>query len=261
MAEVTREEIRLVPARYRIGKRPLSLLLGWGELTYTRLMEGNTPSPEHAAELRLLLDDPAMYARALLKGRGRVTELAFTRSYKAVDEMLAAEGGVARATRIFAVADRLCVLAGGDLTQGALQRLAYYVQGYSFAQFKSPLFDELPNAETSGPVYGRIAGEYTFQVIQEAASAPGEPKPSKKGDAERPAAALGPQPFTKAELALLDKVYARYGIHSGQVLSQMSRGEAPWRKARKRSEGNPEGGGRDAITEKSLRKFFAKAKL
>ena len=49
MSTVSPDEIRAVPARYAIGKRPLSILLGWGELTYTRLLDGNTPTARHAS--------------------------------------------------------------------------------------------------------------------------------------------------------------------------------------------------------------------
>ena len=60
---------------------------------------------------------------------------------------------------------------------------------------------------------------------------------------------------------LVDKVFARYGGLSGQALSRMSKDDAPWRKARKKAEANPDADCAGRITGKSMRKFFAKAKL
>ena len=117
---VTPEQISLLPKRYAIGKRPLSRLLGWGELTYTRLLEGRTPNKEHAEELRHLIDEPAAFARLLEQGRasGVITETAYNRSRRALDGII--EEGHQGSVALFAVADHLCVLAEGDLTPRAL---------------------------------------------------------------------------------------------------------------------------------------------
>ena len=243
MSVVTPADIRAIPQRYAIGKRPLSLLLGWGELTYTRLLDGNSPTPQHAAELRRLLDDPAAYARLLETGRDRITEMAYVRSFRAVDLLLGDQGGAIKATRIFAVADRLCALAKGDLTPSALQRLVYYAQGLSFAMLDTPLFEELPRAAASGPLYDRVYEGYTYDEIQRAAGA------------EIP---MDAEILTKKELQVIDLAYKRYADNSGQALARMARNEAPWKKARKRAN-VPEGeDAPDYISAKSMKKFFAK---
>ena len=258
---ITPEEIRLIPLRYSIGKRPLSLLLGWGELTYTRLLDGNTPTAEHAAQLRAIIDDPALYARTLVKGRSRITDMAFRRSFQAVDELLADESGAENAMNIFLVADRICALAEGDLTPSALQRLAYYAQGFSFSRLKRPLFDDLPTADAFGPEYERIRNAYSFDAIQEAAASYGPLDTSRKKPSSDEEALSYVKPLTKDECAIIDKVYSRYGNRSGQELSRMSKYDAPWRKARKKANVGRDGEYAELITEKSLRKFFAKAKL
>lgn len=247
MSTVSPDEICAVPMRYAIGKRPLSILLGWGELTYTRLLDGNTPTARHAAELRRLIDDPAAYARQLETGRGRITGVAYTRSFRAVNQLLEDQGGARRAMRIFAVADRLCLLAQGDLTPGALQRLAYYAQGLGFAQLGAALFDDLPRAAASGPAYDRIRDGYPFEEIQRVGTA---------GTAAADPVSDGL--LTEAELSVVDLAYERYGANSGQALSRMSREEAPWKKARKRTDAQPDQDGDAFITAKSMRKFFAK---
>jgi uncharacterized phage-associated protein len=243
MSVVTPADISALPERYAIGKRPLSLLLGWGELTYTRLLDGNTPSQQHAVELRRLIDDPAAFARLLETGRNRITETAYMRSFRAVDQLLIDQGGAIRATRIFVVADRICMLAKGDLTPGALQRLVYYAHGSSFAALGVPLFDELPRAAAAGPEYERITKGYSFEEIQRAAC---EETPM---DADI---------LTKQEVSVIDAAYDRYGDYSGQALARMSREGAPWKKARKRADASKSESGSEVITAKSMKKFFSK---
>ena len=243
MSVVTPADIRAIPERYSIGKRPLSLLLGWGELTYTRLLDGNSPSQQHAAEIRRLIDDPAAFARLLETGRGRVTEMAYSRSFRAVDQILAPQGGAIRATRIFVAADRLCFLAKGDLTPSALQRLVYYAQGMCFAALDEPLFNDLPRASLSGPMYDRIFEGYTYEEIQRAAEN---------------VTPMDADILSDRETKIIDEAYARYGEYSGQTLSKMSRSESPWKKARKSAGVSKEEDSSEFITAKSMRKFFSK---
>lgn len=244
MSVITPEEIKLIPLRYRIGKRPLSLVLGWGELTYTRLLDGNTPTAAHAAELRNLLDDPVSYVRVLETGRDRITEAAYNRSFAAVDEILADQGGAVRASRIFVVADRFCKLAEGDLTPSALQRLVYYAQGFCFAKHDSALFDELPFASAFGPEYSRITNTYTYDEIQ--TTSVREVDDSILSDKEK---------------RMIDLVYGEYGLYSGQALSKMSREEGPWKKTRKRADVSDDDDCADEISVKSMKKFFSKVKI
>lgn len=268
MSVVTPEDIRAIPERYVIGKRPLSLLLGWGELTYTRLLDGNTPTPQHAAELRRLLDDPAAFARLLETGRDRITETAYNRSFRAVDQILASEGGAMNATKIFAVADRICSLAEGDLTPGALQRLVYYAQGLSLARLGTPLFAELPRAAATGPAYDRIYEGYSYEEIQRVSNMSASERAPYASTTQRPAKpsgeygysaiAIDSELLTIEEIQIIDEAYAQYGNYSGQALSNMSKSEAPWRKARKRA-GALEGEDcSERLTAKSMAKFFSK---
>lgn len=49
---VSLEIINEIPKKYQIGKRPLSILLGWGELTYTRYCNGDVPSRQYSDILK-----------------------------------------------------------------------------------------------------------------------------------------------------------------------------------------------------------------
>lgn len=243
---VTPEQIAELPRRYAIGKRPLSKLLGWGELTYTRLLEGRTPTQEHSDELRHLIEEPAAFARLLEQGRaqGIITGVAYQRSRRALDEILTEEHQ--DSTMLFDVADRFCIMAQGDLTPRALQMLVYFAQGWSIARLGEPLFDALPRAASYGPEYRQIRDAYSFANIQTAFE--------RGGDTSAADERLG-----KAA-KVLEAVYQKYGDLSGSALCREARSQAPWRKARKRAEA-PEGTEcEELITIKSMKKFFAKQK-
>lgn len=257
---VTLEQLRLLPRRYAIGKRPLSLVLGWGELTYTRIMDGNSPSPQHEAELRQFVNDPASFARRLNTGRERITEAAYKRSFSAVDGLLEQEGGIMRALRIYAVADRICALAEGDLTPSALHRLVYFAQGLALAKLGQPLFDDLPRAAAAGPEYDRLRCEYPFETIQKI----GAQKPAKQAGKKADRKQESQEPPTEepllsaAEIEIIDLAYGMYGEKSGQALARMSRESAPWKKARKRASAEAGAACDELITTKSMKKYFSK---
>lgn len=166
----TPEQIKELPRRYAIGKRPLSRLLGWGELTYTRLLDGGVPNEAHSEEIKRLLDDPAAFARLLEIGRknGIITNVAYERSRRAVDALLEESGQADRdeALKIFAVADRICALTEGDVTPRTLQMLMRTAQERSRANGGEPLFEQTPEKVDWGYEYPQIAAGYSFVAIQ-----------------------------------------------------------------------------------------------
>jgi hypothetical protein len=56
---ISLENILEIPKKYHIGKRPLSLLLNWGEMTFTRYCEGDMPTKQYSDTLhRLFVNRP-----------------------------------------------------------------------------------------------------------------------------------------------------------------------------------------------------------
>ena len=62
---ISHRKIREIPEKYGIGKRPLSLLLGWGELTFTRYYEGDIPTRQYADVLQKIYESPQYYIEML----------------------------------------------------------------------------------------------------------------------------------------------------------------------------------------------------
>lgn len=61
--------------RYNIGQKPLALLLGWGESTIIRYVQGLMPSQEYSERLMELFN-PYKMRDILERNKNRVTELA-----------------------------------------------------------------------------------------------------------------------------------------------------------------------------------------
>ena len=67
-------EINLIVDQYNTGKRPLSLLLGWGENTLTQYLDGDIPSKSHSDTLKKIKNDYDYMRQLAEKNRDKVTD-------------------------------------------------------------------------------------------------------------------------------------------------------------------------------------------
>lgn len=74
--------------KYNIGKRPLAQLLGWGEITITRFLEGQLPSKEYSNKLLDLLNNPQKFKNVLKRNKNKITSVAYKKACKAVETYL-----------------------------------------------------------------------------------------------------------------------------------------------------------------------------
>ncbi|MBP1756330.1 MAG: hypothetical protein H6Q59_2728 [Firmicutes bacterium] len=132
---ITADEIKLILDRYRIGKKPLAKLLGWGETTIIRYMEGDTPTNEYSNKLKAILDDPEFYYDLLCKKKECLTGVAFKKSKKAVMSKI-------MASKIYAVAYYIVNKCNAEICPSYIQFLLYYSQVYSLALYEKELFQE-----------------------------------------------------------------------------------------------------------------------
>ena len=54
---ISKNEIEEILKKYNIGKKPLSKLIGWGEVTVTRYLNGDIPTKMYSDELKKILND------------------------------------------------------------------------------------------------------------------------------------------------------------------------------------------------------------
>ncbi len=84
---ISPRQINQLLNKYNIGKRPLAQLLGWGDITITRFLEGQLPSTEYSNRLLDLLNNPKKFKIALTKNKGKITKVAFSKATKALEQL------------------------------------------------------------------------------------------------------------------------------------------------------------------------------
>ncbi len=134
-AIISREEILQILEKYNIGRKPLSVLLGWGQTTILRYLNGIIPTPEYSKELFHVLHDPSYYLELLTGGKDRITELAFRKSLQAVH-------GILIGSRLSLIAQYIINRADGDITALRVQAILYYSQCFSLALYDRTLFED-----------------------------------------------------------------------------------------------------------------------
>lgn len=140
--QVTVEDIQRILTEYRIGKKPLSKLLGWGETTIIRYLEGDIPTKEYAGKLQMILENPAYYYSILEGNKDLLTGVAYRKSKKAVLAKM-------MNTKIAVVLQYIINQYHGFLSAVDAQALLYYTQGFSLALNDTPMFkdDYMINSE------------------------------------------------------------------------------------------------------------------
>ncbi len=131
----TREYLESMMQRYKIGAKPLSKLLGWGETTVMRYLDGIEPNREFAAKIKELSINPWGYARVLEDNRDKLTEVAYRKSKKAVQQEIFFD----RSTEAM---QYVVELADGDIAPYRVMMVLYYAQVCSMVFREFPLFEE-----------------------------------------------------------------------------------------------------------------------
>lgn len=156
---ISLENILEIPQKYNIGKRPLSLLLNWGEMTFSRYCEGDMPTKQYAETLQRIYNDPEFYLSILEENKGNLKSLiAYEKSKRATLKLL---GQVqSENTKVDEVIGYL-LFQCEDITPLALQKVLYYVQGLYYAFMNTFLFEDDCEAWVHGPVYSDIYNQYS----------------------------------------------------------------------------------------------------
>lgn len=211
---ISLEEIQAITEKYAIGKRPLSLLLGWGEQTFSRYCDGDMPTKQYSEILKKIYADPYYYLDILEKNKVHLkTSAAYEKSKRAVNKII---GTIQNSkSKINLVIDYLLYRCE-DITPLALQKALYYIQGFYYAFYNKFLFSEECEAWVHGPVYRDIYiryRDYRFDPIS--------------GNNE-----FDDSVFTSAEKAVLDSVIKNVCCYSGKILEEFTHNEEPWLSAR-----------------------------
>lgn len=205
---ISLDEILSISKKYAIGKRPLSLLLGWGEQTFTRYCNGDMPSKQYSDILRRLYNEPTYYNELLQNNKDRMkSNSSYEKSNIAVKNLI----GIPENSKIETVIGYLLYKCE-DVTPLALQKLLYYVQGFFYAFNNIFIFEDDCEAWVHGPVYRKVYHKYS----------------DYKYDSIDGADSFDETIFSVAEKAVIDGIVDNFSCYSGKVLERFTHSEQPW---------------------------------
>jgi len=237
------EEIERILEKYNTGKRPLSKLLGWGETTLTRYLEGDIPLESYSDKLKRVLKNHNYMKRVAEENKDEVSETAYNKIITAIGEL---EREKFRSEAKIDNVVKYLLRELEEITPLALQKLLYYSQAFYNTFYQDFIFDDDCQAWIHGPVYPDIYHKYKdygYNPIEE----------EKIKDE-----LLRDIKLTETEVEVLDNVIRSFGCYSGKALEEMTHSERPWQLTRK---GLEPGENSDRIIEKELiNKYFVEVK-
>jgi len=161
--KTTKELLIFMMQRYEIGKKPLARLLGWGDTTVMRYLDGVEPNREFAARIGQLAESPLEYAGVLEKNKEKLTDTAYRKTRRAVYREIFCD----RSTEAM---QYIITLAEGDIAPYRIMMVLYYAQVCSLVLRGLPLFEEEADFSPGQPlVYPRLYGqlrEYGVRILQ-----------------------------------------------------------------------------------------------
>ncbi|MFP5528719.1 type II toxin-antitoxin system antitoxin SocA domain-containing protein [Peptococcus simiae] len=214
---VSIEDIQRLLTLYDIGKRPLSLALGFGEVTIERYLSGQIPSKKYSDVIKKALTNPSYMKSCLEENENKLKDIAFAKSMSAAE----------RCESLFSVSEKILGVISRlfdnleEITPLMLQKLLYYVQGLSYVKNGKPIFLEECQAWVHGPVYPEIYfmfRDFKYNPIEDVRFA------IIQSDKDR---------LTESDVYIVDLVSDTFGRYSGKVLEKITHKEAPWISARK----------------------------
>ncbi len=212
---ITIKEIEKILNKYAIGKKPLSLVLGWGEVTIIRYLEGSTPEKAYSDILKKVLEDPNTLYEYLEKNKDLITKVAYKKTLGKIMELKLTEDQ----SKIYLISKHI-IAKMEDITPLALQKILYYIQGFSTYFFDKPIFNDNAEAWVHGPVYREIYDRFSYYRYN----------PISKNEFE---SYNEIDSLNEKELKLIDSVINNFGVYSGKILEKMTHTTIPWEEGRK----------------------------
>lgn len=215
---ITVDEIKILTKKYNIGKRPLSRLLGFADKTITRYIESDMPTKPYSDKLKEILESPKKYLEILEENKERISKVTYEKSKKAATGLFTVEVNTEDEDVKKLLDISLYIISKGDeITNMALQKLLYYVQGFSFALSDKPIYTCDSQAWVAGPVYKEVYSQY---------------KMFGKDPIVLDDEYFALIDITKEEKDIIDSVLKYFGGFTAFRLSEFTHLEEPWQVAR-----------------------------
>ncbi len=213
---VSIDDIEKLMKIYKIGKAPLSLALGFGEVTIPRYLEGQVPSKEYSDIIKAALASPVYMKHKLMENREKLTDAAYRKAFAAAESI----------ENLLSVSDKMLRVIANifeeleEVTPFMLQKLLYFIQGIYSALYGKPIFEEDCRAWVHGPVYPEVYElfrDFKYNPIDDARFA------LLEGTEDN---------LTDDEKRVIDLVVNTFGMYGGKVLERITHEEDPWKEAR-----------------------------
>ena len=210
------KKIKDICELYDVGKAPLSLVLGFGEVTITRYLEGQIPSKGYSDILNKVLADPYYMEELLNENRSKISNAAATKIEKAINELKkVVKLSIKLRATIAAIFDRI------EVTPLALQKILYFIQSIHLGRYNKPIFNEDCEAWAHGPVYREVYDIFkTFKY-------------NPIDDSRFTMLTNIEDELSKEEIEIINLVLDSYGCYSAKVLEIITHNEEPWINTRK----------------------------
>lgn len=235
---VSIDDIQKLMDIYNIGKAPLSIALGFGEITITRYLAGQMPSKEYSDIVKKALSSPEYMMELIHENMEKLGETAYKKAMKAAKEI----------SSLFCVSDKMLLTISyifeqmKEVTPLALQKLLYFIQGIYMVMYDEPLYKEDCMAWIHGPVYEEVYDlfrDFKYNPIEDNRFAIFKDRFEELGEQEK---------------RVIDLVINTFGKYSGKVLEGITHKELPWKNARDGYELSESS--REIISKDEIKKYF-----
>lgn len=211
---ITKEKIEEILTKYNIGKKNLSLILGLGEITITRYIDGQNPTKENSELLFNIYENPYLYELFLIGNKNKITEIAYKKSLGKTKQLQLSDDNA----KIYNIALYI-INKTEDITPLGLQKLLYFAQCFSKKILNNNIFNNCAEAWKFGPVYKEIYDCFSYY---------------KNGCINYSELLINyDYKIKEDEKEYLDKIIKYFGCYSAKTLRDMTHLTEPWIKARK----------------------------
>ncbi len=206
---ITVDEIKEIMNKYSIGKKPLSLVLGFGEVTLIRYLEGSNPSKENSDILKLILNNPTLFEMYLEVNKDNITQTAYKKSLGKTKQVEFISGQ----SKIYDVCLYL-ISKLREIDALSLQKLLYFANGLSNKFLGEHLINVESQAWKYGPVYKEIYDCFSYYGYNKI----DYNELIKNSNIK----------LSDKEKEYLDAIIMDFGFYSGSLLKEMSHLTDPW---------------------------------
>ena len=231
-------EIKAVLEKYHIDKRPLSKLLGFGELTITRYMDGQLPSKKYSDILYGILNDEQKMKAIVEKNSNLVSNVTINKVNRAIEQC-------EKEKKIDNSAEKAALYiigSGKGITNLLLQKILYYVKSISAIFNGVSIISEPCEAWKFGPVFPTVYEKYKEFGKMEITLNLSE--------------SYIMELYSEEERKIIDYVLNTFGIYNVWFLKDLTHMEDPWICARNGIDENDSS--RNVMDDQLIKEYFKK---